>query len=41
MNDDFIGGQNYNQTEEQLKAKKWMKLIGIILILLLEHLFSL
>ena len=35
MNDDFIGGQNYNQTEEQLKAKKWMKLIGIILILLL------
>ena len=35
MNDDFIGGQNYNQTEDQLKAKKWMKWIGIILILLL------
>ena len=35
MNDDFIGGQNYNQTEDQLKAKKWMKWIGIILVLLL------
>lgn len=30
---DLIGGNN--QTEEQLKAKKWMKIIGIILVVLL------
>lgn len=33
MND--LIGQNDNQTEEQLKAKKWMKVIAIILVLLL------
>ncbi len=33
--DDFIGGNSYKQTESQLKAKKWMKIIGIILFLLL------
>ena len=30
---DLIGVNN--QTEEQLKAKKWMKIIGIILVVLL------
>ena len=33
MND--LIGNNYEVTEEQLKAKKWMKIIGIILIILL------
>lgn len=33
---DFIGSAGYNRpTEEQIKAKKWMKIIGIILVLLL------
>lgn len=32
---DFIGNNNrYDQTEDQLKAKKWMKIIGAILVLL-------
>lgn len=33
--DDFIGGEYNKQTEEQIKAKKWMKIIGVILVLLL------
>lgn len=33
MND--LIGKNYESTEEQLKAKKWMKIIGIILIILI------
>lgn len=35
--DDFIGGGGYNNkpTQEQINAKKWMKIIGIILGLLL------
>lgn len=33
MND--LIGNNYEPTEEQLKAKKWMKIIGIILAILL------
>ena len=33
--DDFIGGNDYKQTEEQASAKKWMKIIGVILVLLL------
>lgn len=33
MND--LIGNNYEPTEEQLKAKKWMKIIGVILVLLL------
>lgn len=33
MND--LIGNNYEPTEEQLKAKKWMKIIGITLVLLL------
>ena len=33
MND--LIGNNYGATEEQLKAKKWMKIIGIILAILL------
>ncbi len=32
MND--LIGNNYEQSNEQLKAKKWMKIIGIILIIL-------
>lgn len=33
MND--LIGNNYEPTEDQLKAKKWMKIIGVILVLLL------
>lgn len=33
MND--LIGNNYEPTEDQLKAKKWMKIIGVVLILLL------
>lgn len=33
MND--LIGNNYEETEEQLKTKKWMKIIGIILVILL------
>lgn len=33
--DDFIGGGYNRPTEEQQKAKKWMKIIGVILGLLL------
>ena len=36
--DDFIGGGGYNsgrQTQDQANAKKWMKIVGIILGLLL------
>lgn len=33
MND--LIGNNYEPTEEQLKAKKWMKIIGVILVILL------
>ncbi len=33
--DDLIGGNNYDETQEQLKAKKWMKIIAVILVLLL------
>jgi len=33
MND--LIGNNYEQTNDQLKARKWMKIIGIILVLLL------
>ena len=33
---DFIGGAGYNRpTEEQVKAKKMMRIIGIVLVLLL------
>ena len=33
---DFIGGAGYNKpTEEQVKAKKMMRIIGIVLVLLL------
>ena len=32
---DFLGGNNYQQTDEQLKAKKMMKVVGVILVLLL------
>jgi hypothetical protein len=32
MND--LIGNNYEQSKEQLKAKKWMKIVGIILIIL-------
>lgn len=32
---DFIGNNNYEPSNDQLKAKKWMKIIGIILVLLL------
>lgn len=37
---DFIGG-NYNQTEEQQNAKKWIKIIAIILAFLLVVVFAL
>ena len=33
--DDFIGGNNYKQTMEQQKTKKWMKIISIVLVILL------
>ncbi len=33
--DDFIGGNNYKQTMEQQKTKKWMKIIAVILVVLL------
>lgn len=33
--DDFIGGNDYNQKQEQLKTKKLMKIISIILVILL------
>lgn len=33
--DDFIGGNNYNQTIEQQKTKKWMKIISFVLVILL------
>ncbi len=32
---DLIGNNNYEPSNDQLKAKKWMKIIGIVLVLLL------
>lgn len=32
---DLIGNNNYEPSNDQLKAKKWMKIIGVILVLLL------
>ena len=38
--DDFIGGGGYNsgrQTQDQANAKKWMKIVGIILFRVYEE----